>query len=335
MPLSNVLGQTGAIGTLERALRAGKVHHAYRFEGPSGVGKEMAAFGFAQALVCETTPPEGHAHAACGRCSACTRAVTLSTDAPRVPLHPDVVLLERGLYSPEALRRARPELQDISVDQIRKCVLERASFPPHEGRARVIIVRRAHELSTSAANALLKTLEEPLARTYFVLLTDRGRDLLDTVRSRTQLIRFAPLATTLVKDILEKRGIATDVAEMAADHAGGSVAAALQYADAAAAAERRAFIEATMAAVSGPDLAAALALSDARAREKDVLIDRLSALAGHFVKKGRAEVATHPDAALCAAEGYGAVARAIDELERNGAPALVLEAMVARLRHGL
>ncbi|HMJ54278.1 MAG TPA: DNA polymerase III subunit [Polyangiaceae bacterium] len=335
MPLSTVLGQSGAIGTLERALRTGKVHHAYRFEGPNGVGKETTAFALAQALLCDTPPPDGEAHHACGRCSACHRAITLSTEPPQVPLHPDVVLIERGLYSPEALRRARPELQDISVDQIRKCVLERASFPPHEGRARVIIVRRAHELSTSAANALLKTLEEPPARTYFVLLTDRGSDLLDTVRSRTQLLRFAPLPASLVQSLLEKRGLAADVAKTAADLAGGSVAAALTHADPSAAAERHAFIEGTMTALAGSDLAAAIALSETRARDKDVLYDRLSALATHFAQEGRAEAKAHPDRALRAAERYGNVARAIDELERNGSPALVLEAMVARLRHGL
>jgi DNA polymerase-3 subunit delta' len=335
MPLSSVLGQSGAIGTLERALRTGRVHHAYRFEGPNGVGKETAAFGFAQALVCETPPPEGVAHRACGTCSPCTRAVTLSTEPPHVPIHPDVVLVERGLYSPEALRRSRPELQEISVDQIRKCILERSSFPPHEGRARVIIIRRAHELSISAANALLKTLEEPLARTYFVLLTDRGSDLLDTVRSRTQLVRFAPLSNALVKTILEKTGVAASVAEAAADLAGGSVASAQEHADPSAAAERNAFIDATIAAVTGPDLAPAIALSDARARDKEVLRDRLAALATHFAKKGRADVDAAPDRALLAAESYETVARAIDELERNGSPALVLEAMVARLRHGI
>jgi DNA polymerase-3 subunit delta' len=252
-----------------------------------------------------------------------------------VPLHPDVIIVERGLYAPEALRRSRPELQDISVDQIRKCVLERAAFPPHEGRARIIIVRRAHELSISAANALLKTLEEPLPRTYFVLLTERGSDLLDTVRSRTQVVRFAPLSASLVKDILEKRGIAPDVAEMAADLAGGSAAAALVHADPGAAGERRAFVEGALAAVTGSDLSAAIALAESRARDKDVLTDRLAALAGHFAKEGRAAASANPDRALRAAESYGDVARAIEELERNGSPALVLEAMVARLRHGL
>ena len=113
MPLEHVLGQTAAVGTLERALATGKVHHAYRFEGPSGVGKEMTAFAFAQALVCTTPPPSGIAYQACGTCSACTRAVTLTAEAPRVPIHPDVVVLERGLYSAESLRRARAEVQDI------------------------------------------------------------------------------------------------------------------------------------------------------------------------------------------------------------------------------
>ena len=105
MPFETVLGQSSAVGTLERALRSGKVHHAYRFEGPNGVGKEMAAFALAQALVCESPPPEGHVHWACGKCSACTRAVAKTKTDPGLPVHPDVVILERGLYSAEALRR--------------------------------------------------------------------------------------------------------------------------------------------------------------------------------------------------------------------------------------
>jgi hypothetical protein len=138
-----------------------------------------------------------------------------------------------------------------------------------------------------------------------------------------------------VKGILEKRGVASDVAETAAELSGGSAADALTQADPEAAAERRAFIEGTMAALAGSDLSLAIALSEARARDKDVLCDRLFALAGHFAKQGRAAAKAHPDHALRAAESYGNVTRAIDELQRNGSPALVLEAMVARLRHGL
>jgi DNA polymerase-3 subunit delta' len=335
MAMGDIRGQDAAVRTLERALECGKVHHAYRFEGPDGVGKEKAAFAFAQALVCTTPPPDGVAHRACGRCSACTRAVTLSTDPPRVPLHPDVVVLERGLYPPEALRRSRPELQDLSVDQIRRLVLERASFPPHEGHARIYLVRRAHELSISAANALLKTLEEPLANTYFVLLTDRGNELLTTIRSRTQLVRFAPLAESLVRSILEEQGTSAEAAKMAAELSGGSVAAALGLADAEATKERRAFVDAALGALRGGDLGSVVALSDARARDKETMRDRLAALAAYFAGVGRTVVADQPERAARAARGHGVVTQAIDELERNGSPALVLEAMVARLRHEL
>jgi DNA polymerase-3 subunit delta' len=252
-----------------------------------------------------------------------------------VPLHPDVVVIERGLYSPEALRRNRPELQEISVDQIRRLVLERASFPPHEGRARVFIVRRAHELSLSAANALLKTLEEPLDKTYFVLVTDRGNELLPTILSRTQVVRFGTLPESLVRSILEKQGTSPEAAQMAAELAGGSAGAALVLADAEATKERRAFIESALGALRTGDLGAAVALSDARARDKETLRDRLSALAAHFARVGRSVVSDDPARAARAARGHGVVAQAIDELERNGSPALVLEAMVTRLRHEL
>jgi DNA polymerase-3 subunit delta' len=335
MGFERILGQTAATETLERALQTGKVHHAYRFEGPRGVGKEMAAFAFAQALVCTTPPPAGHIHRACGTCSACTRAVTLSSEPPRVPLHPDVVLIERGLYSPEALRRSRPELQDISVDQIRRLILERSAFPPYEGRARVFIVRRADELSLAAANALLKTLEEPGPNTYFILLTDRGNDLLPTILSRTLVVRFGPLAESVVKKIIESQGTAGETAEMAAELSGGSVETALALADPEATRERRAFVEAALDAARAGDLGAAVALSDARARDKDTLRDRLAALGAHLAGIGRTSAPEDPARAARAARGHGVVAQAIDELERNGSPALVLEAMVARLRHEL
>jgi len=333
MPFETVLGQSSAVGTLERALQSGKVHHAYRFEGPNGVGKEMAAFALAQALVCETPPPEGHVHRAWGKCSACTRAVAKTKAEPELPVHPDVVILERGLYSAEALRRPRPELQEISVDQIRRLVLERQSFPPHEGRARVFIMRRAHELSISAANALLKTLEEPQAKTYFVLLTDRGNELLTTIRSRTQLVRFGPLPDSLLGEILQKKGITPDVARVAIEMASGSVAAALELADPEANKERRAFIEAAMGAARAPNLGAAVELSDARARDKGVLFDRLAALSSYFARAGRGAASTDPGKANRAAKAHEIVGRAMDDLESNGSPALVLEAMVARLRH--
>jgi len=136
MGFDRILGQAAAVETLERALRTGNVHHAYRFEGPNGVGKEMAAFGFAQALVCTTEPPLLQARRACGRCSACVRAVTLSSEAPCVPLHPDVVLLERGLYSPRPSGGRGPSCRTSpSTKCAGWCSSERAFVRTREKRA--------------------------------------------------------------------------------------------------------------------------------------------------------------------------------------------------------
>jgi DNA polymerase-3 subunit delta' len=333
MPFEKILAQTGAIATLERALSSGAIHHAYRFEGPNGVGKEAAAFVLAQALVCTTKPPAGRAYEPCGTCKACVRAVTMASDAPRVPLHPDVVLLERGLYPPDVLGRNRPELQDISVDQVRRVVLERMSFAPHEGRGRLFIVRRAHELSISAANALLKTLEEPPADTYFVLLTDRPTELLETIRSRSLPVRFAPLPDSLLVSLLEQRQVPSDFARSAAELAAGSAALALELCDPEATQERRAFVEGAVTAARSGELGAAVAFAESRARDKDVLYARLAALAAYLARVARTVVEREPARAGRAARGHEVVTLAMMELERNGSPALVLEAMVARLGH--
>ncbi len=326
--LSRVEAQPTAVATLHRALAAGRVHHAYLFDGPEGVGKELAAFGLAQALVCERRAPDGES--ACGECGACTRAVP--REGERRPVHPDVVVLERGLYEAAQIGRRTPETQDISIDQVRTLVLARAAFPPHEGRAKVFIVRRAEELSTSAANALLKTLEEPIARTHFVLLTSQGGSLLSTIRSRTQRVRFGPLPEDLVARILERRGTEPERARGIAALAGGSAATALSLADPEQAGAREAFVDRALAAVAAPTLSEALALAEEAKREKAVLPDRLLALGARFAADARAlAVASDPRADLTAAR-HEATLRALRELDRNASPQLVLESMFVRMR---
>src|SRR5690242_797134 len=110
MPFTHILGQDTAIATLSRALESNRVHHAYRFEGPDGTGKEMAAFALAQALVCTSGNPLG-----CGACDACRRAITLAADRPRAPLHPDVRIVERGFYPPDVIGQRNEEAKEISV----------------------------------------------------------------------------------------------------------------------------------------------------------------------------------------------------------------------------
>ena len=327
MPFGHILAQDTAVGTLTRALRAGRVHHAYRFEGPDGVGKELCAFALAQALVCTGGDPLG-----CGACHACKRAVTLSDERPHRPLHPDVTLLERGLYPPEAIGRSRPELSELSVDQVRKIVLAHAAFAPHEGRARVYIVRRAEELSIGAANALLKTLEEPHAGTYFILLTARGERLLDTIRSRTLPLRFAPLPDAVIRGILTARGVPDERQALANEHAPPRPSAAGQHCDPEATASRDELVAAVLAALSARDLTPAIAIAEARDKGKETLKGDLRALGAALARSARATIAASPREAALAARRYDAVARAIEGLERNASPSLSMIALVAEMR---
>jgi DNA polymerase-3 subunit delta' len=211
-------------------------------------------------------------------------------------------------------------------------VLERTAYGPHEGRARVFIVRQAEELSNSAANALLKTLEEPHQATHFVLLTSRGRKLIDTIRSRTQLVRFAPLPEHLIARILEERGIDAETARTAAELSAGSASLALDLADPELSKEREDFTDAVARAIDAQDLAPALAVAEARSRDKSMLGQRLAALAARYARLGRETLVRDPEGAVKAALRYEIVTRALRELERNASPALLMEAMMMRLR---
>ncbi|MDI1448725.1 DNA polymerase III subunit delta' [Polyangium sp. 6x1] len=331
MPFSRILGQDEAIRTLVRALESGRVHHAYRFEGPDGVGKEMAAFALAQALVCTGGDKLG-----CGKCDACQRAVTLGTERPEVPKHPDVILVEKGLYPPATLDKKTEEVQGISVEQVRRIVLPHASYPPHEGRARLFIIRRAEEITPSAANALLKTLEEPRQGTHFVLLTSRPDRMLDTIRSRTLKIRFGPLSDAVLHKILDANGMPAGKQDLAIELAAGSASAALDLADAERTAARDEFVTSMLSAVAAPDLGPAVALAEALdTKDKERLRDDLRALGAALARSSRGRAASDPRASVIDARRYEFVLRTIGYLERNASPNLSIIQLVSELRDAM
>lgn len=325
--MDRVRGQETAILTLKRALSRSKVHHALLFDGPEGVGKEMAAFALAQCLVCEK--PDGDA-LACGACSACVRAVPREGESR--PLHPDVVVIERGLYEPAQIGRRTPETQDISIDQIRTLVLARAAFQPHEGRAKVFIIRRTEELSTSAANALLKTLEEPGSRSHFILLSAQGDALLPTIRSRALRIRFGALSEALVAELLRERGTDAALADELAKHAGGSMAAALSLADEEASAIRDRFVAAAREALTASHLSPAMALAEEGKKDKDALEAGLRAFAAELAREARAAAGDKTRTTDIAATRFRMVLGALQNLDRNASPQLTAESLFIRLR---
>lgn len=323
VPFAHIRGQKTAIDTLTRALDNGLVHHAYRFEGLDGVGKELAAVALAQALLCEN---DQHG---CGACETCRRVAQRGETEPMVPLHPDVVLIARGLYPPESIG-GKKEAQEISVEQVRRVVLSRAAYSPHEGRAQVFIVRDAEQLSISAANALLKTLEEPRPQTHFILLTSSPERLLDTIRSRSLPVRFAPLADDVIAQILRDAGVEPSRIDLMVEMAGGSASAALGDADQSA--SRIAFVEEVLAAVDANDLSPAVQLAESLSPKRALLADDLRALAGAYARRVRRVAKTNPFAAELDARRHECVLDAIDSVERNGSGNLAVISLVASLQ---
>jgi DNA polymerase III subunit delta' len=327
--LSTLRGQPTALATLRRGLAAGRVHHALLFDGPGGVGKTLAAFGLAQALVCDRRAA-GVADA-CGLCRACVRAVPRGE--AKTTLHPDVTVIERGLYDPALINRRTPETQEISIDQIRTLVLARAAFPPHEGRAKVFVIKRAEELSHAAANALLKTLEEPGSGTHFVLLSSAPDSLLPTIRSRTLRIRFGALPDDTVADLLVERGIDRAQANTTAALAGGSMSTALALGDADANALREQFVSRALSALEAHDSGAAFDLAeDSKKVAKDDLIVQIHALAASLAASGRSSAGDADARADIASARFSLALAAINQIEANASVQLAVESMLLRMR---
>ena len=328
MVFDSILGQQTAIQTLTRSLEAGKVHHAHRFEGPDGVGKEKAAFAFAQALLCESPVRS----LGCGNCSPCQRTLRRSDTPPHVPLPPDCVLVGRGVYNKDTIGKS--EVNDISIHQIRRVVLARAAYPPHEGRARVFIVRDAEQLSVGAANAMLKTLEEPRPSTYFVLLTARPDKLLDTIRSRTLPLRFAPLSDAVLRTILETHPIDHARINDAVATANGSASAALAAADRDQANARHDLASAILSATDAPTLGAGVKLGEDVGRDRHALADGLRTLAAQLAHRAKSRLRQAPDEAEIDARRHEIVLECIEALERNASQNLTIATLVLCLREG-
>lgn len=206
MPLAEVIGQERALLRLRRAWAAGRLAQAYSFVGPEGVGKRKTALALAQAVNCQR-PVAGEAPDACGMCPACRKIAAGN--------HPDV-----SLVTPI-------EKAVIDIGQIRE-VTGRASRCAYEGATKVWILDPADRMQEPAANAFLKTLEEPPGAALFVLVTTTPSALLPTIRSRCQEIRFDLLGTEALAAILDRHGRPPAERAAAAALAGGSAARALE-----------------------------------------------------------------------------------------------------------
>jgi len=183
-----VVGQNRAVSLLQRSLERGALAHAYLFVGPRHVGKMTLALNLAQALNCEAAEPP------CAVCASCQKIALAK--------HADVQII--GLVNDANSAEAKPRVE-IGIDQIRQ-MEHSSSLPPFEGKYKVFIIDGAELLSIEAANCLLKTLEEPVGRVIFILLTTNERLLPATVISRCQRLELPPLAAAEIEAALNSRG---------------------------------------------------------------------------------------------------------------------------------
>lgn len=270
--------QQNAVLQLRQAMVRSRVPHAYLFTGPIGAPLADAVIALACALNCMTGYGE-----ACGHCEACTKIVH--------GIHPDIITLGR-----------EGAAQIVPIETVRTQVIGRISLLPHEATTRVIVVEEATAMAPPAANALLKTLEEPPARTLFVLCTTAPEQLLPTLRSRCQRVRFraGPTATATGSDSAER--IATLGEELARDRCDHTLPLR--------AAEHKGDV--------GPMLIAAANVLHARAREAAARDDL--ATAARASRRGQIMLSWHPAVTIHNANAQLVVEAVISQLAQEHIP---------------
>jgi len=180
-----VRGHDVLVGAFERAVRRGRLAHAYLFAGPPGVGKRLFASELAKTLLCED-PPAGRFDS-CDRCPACVQV-----DAGT---HPDY--FQAGLP---------PDKHEWPIELMRE-LLRGFALKSARGKGKVAVLDDADDFNEESANAFLKTLEEPPLRSVIILIGTSPERQLATILSRCQVVRFAPLPEPIVIDLLRAQGV--------------------------------------------------------------------------------------------------------------------------------
>jgi DNA polymerase-3 subunit delta' len=204
MSFHDIYGHERQKEILKKTLAQKRVGHAYLFSGTNAVGKRALAGEFATALNCEKADILKDS---CNQCPSCIKI--------RHASHADLIFV-------------KADRQFIRIDAVRE-IQERMKFRPLEGRWRTVIIDEADKMNDHAANALLKTLEEPSASNVLILISARPYSMLPTIISRCRHMRFNPLPVTEVRRyLMEQKGIDQQKSAMLAGLSGGSIGLALE-----------------------------------------------------------------------------------------------------------
>ncbi len=246
---SSIIGQENAKKLLFLALKNDKIAHGYLFIGPPNLGKFKMAAEFAKALQCQdkinphpqkatAVIPQvnglnsreagsGQSHArkgvgvnffACGKCRHCSLIESRT--------NPDVLFVEP--IKSKGADGSPAEEKTISIDQVRE-IEHHLSLFPYDSKYKIAVVNQAHKFSEQAANAFLKTLEEPRGNSVIILIAENDRFLPKTLVSRVQKIRFNPVADKIIENSMVKRGLSASEAREIAFLAANSPELAVEF----------------------------------------------------------------------------------------------------------
>lgn len=207
----NIIGHEWAVEMLKKHVASGTARHAYLFAGPPGLGRRSLALRFAQALNCQTSLEPG---IPCGQCRDCRQIEAMQ----HADLHVIQAVGEDGNSKLGGI---------LKVDQIRD-VRRFLTYKPYQSNYRVALFLRFQEANESAANALLKTLEEAPSYAVLILTADSPEQLLPTIVSRCEVLRLRPLKIEEVRQALEDKGFEANQSKWVAHISGGRYGAARQ-----------------------------------------------------------------------------------------------------------
>ena len=225
MLLKEIFCQDKAIDSLQRAYAAGRMAHAYLFDGDDGVGKFTTAKSWAKMLLCENKQPISDDPAFMDSCGACHSCQLFESGG-----HPDFRPIYKELVQFTKNGKNKKTPVDMPIDVIREFLIDKVANRPTQGQFVVYVMDEAEKVNAASQNALLKILEEPPSYCVIILLCSRLDKMLPTTLSRCQSIRFGQVAEDRIIERLTAEGIDPTEAIFWARFSQGSLGRAMAWA---------------------------------------------------------------------------------------------------------